>query len=251
MEMTKQDKREQKREQKKIRMQILNLQERHCDSCTKVEGKKQGDALAYCHSLCDTGMKLKELGHQLDGESPVYELTLENYLLLLNTKPKMKAKQIAEQMGVSFQALNAKRAEWGLQKTLGRKKPAADPPPPSDGVDDVLFQEYLGDQEDLTKPVQDVPIMVTHTIYAALEKRFQEKEKQYAELFKEMQEQDQIIFIADGLIKEFQGVAREALEAIEHSKRKDDVIHTLQMRVIKLEAVLADYLPKGAAHAAQ
>jgi hypothetical protein len=250
MEMTKHDKREQKREQKKIRMQILNLQERHCDSCTKVEGKKPGAALAYCHSQCDTGMKLKEMGQLLEGESPKhYELTLENYLLLKKSEPKLKVKEIAEKLGVSYQALNAKKAEWGLQKPVGRKKLAADPPP-SDGVDDFLFQEYLGEQEAL-KPVQDVPILVTNTKYADLEKKFQENEKKYFELFKELQEQDQIIFIADGLIKEFQGVAREALEAIEHSRRKDDVIHTLQMRVIKLESLLSDYLPKRAAHAAQ
>lgn len=117
-----------KAEQKKIRLQILDIQGSHCAACTLPPPGSAAEKQKYCWSQCTHGIDLRKLADDLvsdPGEKgfavmipETMEPTKENYLFL---KSKLVTeKRVAEIFGYSVRGLSKQRDIWGLPKIHDR-----------------------------------------------------------------------------------------------------------------------------------
>jgi hypothetical protein len=301
--LSKQEKKEQRKREKAIRVKILDLQDRHCDQCTLVVSDYRGNNHVYCNSKCKIGIQLKELGDQLVHDTvqkkngakvqappaPVdkpLEPTKENYLKL--KKEKLLEKEIPKFLGLTYPELYELRESWGMVSQKGRSKKAKAPKVEAPKVPKAPKVEIPSIPKDLipAAPVYPVPdkkviakekydqlqrkaewlekeIIFESGNAQTMEELLRKKERQYNELFKQMQKQDKQLQEKDKLIQDFQKISKEALDAIDHTEQiteqfnllqdlymnrvddKDLIIQNLTSKVCKLEALLIEYLPKG------
>jgi hypothetical protein len=138
-----------KAEQRKIRLQILNIQERHCADCTLPPPGTAVEKQKYCWTHCTHGMELRKLADELvsdPGEKgfavmipETMEPTKENYLFLKNKL--VTEKRVAEIFGCNVRALRKQKEDWGLPKIHDRdtKNKSTAPAP---GVIVITMDEY-------------------------------------------------------------------------------------------------------------
>lgn len=171
--LTKHEIREKRREEKKIRVTILDLQDRHCENCTKVIRDHRGNSNKFCMKECDIGIRIKELGDKLKNDdedkggrpsngSPngtpaeviePMECTRENYEIL--RKKKIPEKQIPQYLGITYPELYKMRQDWGfVKRPLGRPKKEVKPEPAEILTEDDLFPEEPA--EEMSPVVQEV-----------------------------------------------------------------------------------------------
>lgn len=114
------DVRKRKRE---IRIQIMNLQDTHCEGCDKVTRDKKGNVdVKWCTENCDVGKRVFELGEQLgvEGDRANFKRTTEQWDVVCNKAAAMldagvDHNEVTKQLGVSWwKALRNRMKERGL-----------------------------------------------------------------------------------------------------------------------------------------
>jgi hypothetical protein len=194
-----------KLEKKKIRLQIVHLQETNCVGCNLPPAGSAAKKQKYCWTNCVHGIAMRKLADQLltDPSEMGFQVeipeamkpTKENYLYLKSKD--IPDKRAAEILGIKFRALPHQKNAWGLPKIHDKETKQKDVPAP--GVKTITMDEYeslIKDREKALKELAQKKQQWTTTFQSlkdretvALKKLLQSQQK-YGALFRQMQQQD-------------------------------------------------------------